>query len=108
MRAFWDVAPCNIIGADRRFRNEYCLVMNNNLFITLMMEVVRTSETSVYSETTRRYIPEGYHLRTCRCENLKSHDNGSCSKKTMEKFYVNNFIEICRLKVCNCMRALIV
>jgi hypothetical protein len=29
----------------------------------LMMETVRTSETSVYSnETTRRYNPEGYNL----------------------------------------------
>jgi hypothetical protein len=33
--------------------------------ITLVMEAVRTSETSVYSETTRRYIPEGsrFHRR---------------------------------------------
>jgi hypothetical protein len=29
------------------------------VFITLMMEAVCTSETSVYSETTRHYIPEG-------------------------------------------------
>jgi hypothetical protein len=29
--------------------------------ISLMMETVRTSETSVYSETTRRNIPEGSH-----------------------------------------------
>jgi hypothetical protein len=29
----------------------------------LMMEAVRTSETSIYfNETTRRYIPEGCHL----------------------------------------------
>jgi hypothetical protein len=34
------------------------------LFIALMMEAVRTSETLVYSsETTRRYIPEGSHLQ---------------------------------------------
>jgi len=33
-----------------------------------MMEAVRTSETSVYSnETTRRYIPEGSHLLPCTC-----------------------------------------
>jgi hypothetical protein len=31
--------------------------------IMAMMEAVRTSETSAYSnETTRRYIPEGSHL----------------------------------------------
>jgi hypothetical protein len=33
-------------------------------FIALMMELVRTSETSVYSnETTLRYIPEGCNLQ---------------------------------------------
>jgi hypothetical protein len=33
------------------------------LFIALMMETVRTSETSVYfNNTTRRHIPEGCHL----------------------------------------------
>jgi hypothetical protein len=43
------------------------------LFITLMMEAVRTSGTSVYSnETTRRDIPESSHLHTGRRENLKS------------------------------------
>jgi hypothetical protein len=37
-----------------------------------MMEAVRASETSVYSnETTRRCIPEGFHLQTRRRENLK-------------------------------------
>jgi hypothetical protein len=39
-----------------------------------MMETVRISETSVYSnETTRRYIPEGSDLNIRRRENLKSH-----------------------------------
>jgi hypothetical protein len=37
-----------------------------------MMEEVRTSETSVYSNaTTRRYIPECCKLHTARRENLK-------------------------------------
>jgi hypothetical protein len=43
-------------------------------FIALMIEAVRTSETSVYSETTWRYIPEGSNLHTRRRENLKSHE----------------------------------
>jgi hypothetical protein len=34
-------------------------------FIALMMELVRTSETSVYfNETTRRYIPKSVVFRT--------------------------------------------
>jgi hypothetical protein len=43
------------------------------LFIALMMEAVRTSETSVYTnETTRRYtrIPESCHPYPSRLENL--------------------------------------
>jgi hypothetical protein len=51
--AFWDVAPYSL---------------------ALMMEEVRTCETSVYfNETTRRYIPEGCNLHIRRLENLKSH-----------------------------------
>jgi hypothetical protein len=39
-----------------------------------MMETVRTSETSVYSnETTRRYIPEDSKLHTRCRENLKAY-----------------------------------
>jgi hypothetical protein len=42
--------------------------------ISLMMEAVRTSETSVNIYlTTRQYIPEDSRLHTCRRENLKSH-----------------------------------
>jgi len=39
---FWDVLPCKMI-VDRR---------------SLMMEAVRTSETSVDNHFTRQYIPE--------------------------------------------------
>jgi hypothetical protein len=46
----WDVGPRSPFGVDRRF-------------IALMVEAVRTSETSVYSnETMLRYIPEGSNL----------------------------------------------
>jgi hypothetical protein len=38
------------------------------------MEAARTSETLVnFYQTTRRYNPEDSHLRTHRCENLKSY-----------------------------------
>jgi hypothetical protein len=43
-------------------------------FIALMMEAVRTSETSVnFNVATRLYIPEDSKLHTHRRENLKSH-----------------------------------
>jgi hypothetical protein len=55
---FWDVAQRSLVVADRRFTVTYCLGHQGEL-ITLIMETVRTSETSVYSnETTLRYIPE--------------------------------------------------
>jgi hypothetical protein len=48
--------------------------MTPAFIITLMMDAVHTSETSVYfNETTRRYIAESYHLHIRRRENLKSH-----------------------------------
>jgi hypothetical protein len=45
----------------------------------MMMEAVRTSETSVDNHFTRQYIPEAnseHHTR--RRENLKSHIRGFC------------------------------
>jgi hypothetical protein len=52
--AFWDTLPCSLVEG-------------------LMIEVVSTSETSIYFyETTRRNIPEGCHLHTRRREKLKS------------------------------------
>jgi len=72
-RVFWDVLPCSQVDIDRRFKSAYCL-HHQASFITLMMEVVRTSETSVNNYlTTRHYIPEDSKLHTRRRENLKSH-----------------------------------
>jgi hypothetical protein len=54
--------------------NKLSLYDDNELVIVLMMEAVRTSETSVYfKETIRHYIPEGSNIYTRRRENLKSH-----------------------------------
>jgi hypothetical protein len=47
------------LGVDRRFR-----LRTASIFISLMMEAVRTSETSIYfNEPTRCCILEGYHLK---------------------------------------------
>jgi hypothetical protein len=62
MIALWDIASCSLVEVDRHFRR------------ALMMEAVRTSETSVYfNKTTWCYIPEVCHLHSCHGENLKSH-----------------------------------
>jgi hypothetical protein len=50
----------------------------------LLMEAIRTSETSIYSnENTRRYIPEGSNLHTRRRENLKSHTKCTVNCKVL-------------------------
>jgi hypothetical protein len=51
-----------------------CLLFEVRTEVALMMEAVRTSESSVnFNVTTRRYIPEDSKLHTRRRENLKSH-----------------------------------
>jgi hypothetical protein len=64
MKAFWDITAYSLVIVDRRFRGACCL--HHQPIIALMMEIVRTSETSVYyNETTRNDVPEGSALRTC-------------------------------------------
>jgi hypothetical protein len=58
MTVFWVVASCSLV----------------EVFITLMMEAVITSETLVnFYQTTRRNNPEGSHLHSRRRDNLKSY-----------------------------------
>jgi hypothetical protein len=50
------------------------VVARDRSLLALKMEAVRTSETSVdFYKTTLRYNPEDRHLRTHRCDNLKSY-----------------------------------
>jgi hypothetical protein len=70
--SLWDIAPCNIGVDASEIRTDTIFMM-----ITLMMEAVHTSETSVYfNETIWRYIPEGCHLHTRHRGNLKAHNGG--------------------------------
>jgi hypothetical protein len=50
--AFWDIAACSLVEADRRFKDPYCI--------------------HHYGISTRCNIPEGCHLRTRRRETLQS------------------------------------
>jgi hypothetical protein len=61
MAVFWDIALCSLVDIDQGFRGPYCLHHQ----ITLMLEAVSSSETSVnFYKTTRRNILEYSHIHT--------------------------------------------
>jgi hypothetical protein len=69
MALFWNIVPCGVVDAGRRFRGAYSLA---TLFFALMMEAVSSSETllSIYQVTLRnvqQYILHHIH----RHEKLK-------------------------------------
>jgi hypothetical protein len=83
---FWDVAPCGCCK-NRRFGETYLLhhecsmlrllvtanVVPSSLIIsTLMMEAIRSSETSVLTRTTRRHIPQDGILQALSSIQIRS------------------------------------
>jgi hypothetical protein len=100
---FWDITPCSLLRVSRRFGRTYRLHVQGRkinrarnqresrwqaelvsclaYFLTLKMEAICSSETSVGSQwTTRRYIPEDGTIHNHRIENLKSYNVKLMSK----------------------------
>jgi hypothetical protein len=66
---FWDVTPCGSCK-NRRF------VVPSLSILVILIETLRSSETSVLTKATRRSIPEHGFLHSYRRENLNSYTAG--------------------------------
>jgi hypothetical protein len=71
MAAFWDVVTCSLVA------------------ITMMMETVSSSETSVsIYQTSQCNMPEDSYLHSRLCENRKSHNICHVFTKNAQNFLI--------------------
>jgi hypothetical protein len=70
MTVFWDIAQCSLVEVYRHFKGACCLHHQG-----MIMEAAGTSEMLVnFYWITWCNIPEGTHLHTDLCKNLKCHE----------------------------------
>jgi hypothetical protein len=71
---FWDVTPCGSCTSSQRASVAcYCFFPSSPILVTLMIEALRSFETSVRKIATWRYIRKDDILHSQCRENLKSY-----------------------------------
>jgi hypothetical protein len=82
------------------------IVPSSLILVTMMMEALRSSETSILTRTTWHNIPEDSILHSHLCENLKSYMIFYCSmvahRTAQKKLLFSNLLHSngCRLFAC--------
>jgi hypothetical protein len=69
----WDVTPRGSLRIDFSGEHIVSIISDSMILSVLMMEVIRSSETSVLTKVTRHYIPENgvFIVTSLKSSNLK-------------------------------------